>query len=137
MNPSPVLTLSGVVYTVREREVQAVEARPAQYDDGGKFLRAAVEARDGYTVVDVTVLTDGGGFAPVVLSVAALEALGGALPAEGDTVTYPVRPFVQWVGNPGRRFPKPAFSAAAELLGQASSHGARVARPVEAVRASS
>lgn len=138
MNPAPVVSLIGTVYAVRPRDVQAVEARPAQYDGEGKFLRAAVEARPGYTVHDVTVLTQGGGFASVVLSEDALAALNGTLPSERDEVEWPVRPFVRWDGNPGRRFPRVALSLAAEHISASSSRpsGSRVARLPEQTGAS-
>ena len=125
--------IAGTVHGVREREVSAVEARPAQYDDAGNFLRRAVDARDGYLTRDVTVLTEHGGFASVVLSDAAIEAAGGLIPSPGDAVAWPVRPFVTWVGNPGRKFARPGFSVAADIIAATAGGKRSSVRPVEAV----
>lgn len=114
-NPSPILTIAGRVHAVVTRAVEPAEARPEQRDEQGNFLRAAMPARDGYDVLDVTILTEHGGFATVSFLPAALEAMGGELPQAHSEVSYPVRPFVSWKRTGQRSYSVVGLSVAGDV----------------------
>lgn len=116
-NPSPILTVSGRAHAVVAREVAPVAARPEERDpETGRLVREAQPAREGYSVQDVTVLTDQGGFATVSLLPQALMALGGSIPTPGEDVSFPVRPYIKWAGRAPRKYPTVGLSVAADAL---------------------
>lgn len=134
MNVAPVVWLKGTVRRVEDRTVEAVEARPAQYDETGRMVARSREAREGYSTRDATVLTDFGGFASVVLSDEAIAAHhGGTVPSVGDEVEWPVRGFVKWLGSEGRKYTVVHYSVAADVAPGAdlavTSGGSRRAEP--------
>jgi hypothetical protein len=117
-NPAPILNVSGRVHAVLDRVVEPMPARPEERDpDTGQLVREAYPAREGYTVVDVTVLTAEGGFSTVSILPAALEHTGGETPKPGDELdNYPVRPFVSWQRRGSRSFPTVGLSLAGDVL---------------------
>jgi hypothetical protein len=88
--PAPVVVLTGNVYSTALRTVEGRDPVPAGRDETGVWQRAR-EGYDGYEVCDVTVLTEGGGFAVVTYRLDALP--GGAIPREGEHLLIRVRPF--------------------------------------------
>jgi len=129
-NPAPILTLAGKVHAVDLRDVPAAEAREARYDEEtGRQIAPAYPARDAYQVVDVTVLTDEGGFATAMLMPDSAKALNGELPSSGDVISWPVRPFVSWQRSGSRSFNRVGLSVAGDVLADRKSKtsGARVA----------
>lgn len=124
MNPSPILTIAGRCHAVTPRKVEPVAARPAERDpETGRIISEAVEAREGYDVLDVTVLTYDGGFCTVALLPVALSDLGGEVPAPGSEVEFAVRPFVKWEGRPGSKRPYIRFSVAGDVTAKRRSEG--------------
>lgn len=121
-NVTPVTRLQGVVHNCSLRQVPAVEAREAERDEAGRITRDAYPAREAYQVLDVTVLTDDGGFALVLLRVELdgiapfEEALGGVVPERGQAVDWPIRNYITWAGPAGRRFPTVGYSVAGDIL---------------------
>jgi hypothetical protein len=132
-NPAPVLRLTGTVHgSPREREVPPQAAVPAVRDEHGVIMTRARDARPGYTVQDVTVLTEGGGFVTVIFRDEAIEAAGGYLPGAGDKVEgLPVFQYVAWGGPEGRRYAQAAVSFAgtvyADENGKSAASGRRLA----------
>jgi hypothetical protein len=132
-NPAAVLRVTGTVHgDPRERVIPDLPAVPARHDDEGNLVARAREGRDGYTVHDLTVLTDGGGFVTVVFRDEAVAAAGGFLPGSGDRIeNLPVYQYVSWNGPEGRRFAQAALSFAgsvyADERGTSASAGRRLA----------
>ena len=133
-NPAPILNVSGRVHSVLDRVVEPAPARPEERDpETGQLLRQAYPARDGYTVVDVTVLTAEGGFTTVSNLPEALRHTGGEIPKQGDELDgYPVRAYVSWQRRGSRSFPQVGLSLAGDVLASrgsksSDSRGARVA----------
>lgn len=114
MNIAPLLRISGRVRRVTEREVPPSPAVPERRDpDTGALVAPAREAREGYMCHDVTVDTDPGGLVLVTFRDAAVEAGGGWVPVEGDTLdAVPVRAYDRWQGNVGRRYRTNGYSFA-------------------------
>lgn len=106
-----------------------MEARPERTDDEGRVLARAVEARPGYFTTDVVILTDGGGFATVVLSDEAAAALGGELPNPGDEISYAVRPFTKWTRYGSRTVAGVGLSVAGDVTAERRSHEGRRLAP--------
>lgn len=132
MNPAPVLRLRGRVHS--DPVANPVPTSPAvdeQRDpESGRVTRQARPERPGYDKWDVPVLTEGGGFVTMIIREEALAKLSGEMPcAAGDVVDLPVYGYVAYRGEPGRRFPVPGYSLAADVLlaERASTGGARVA----------
>lgn len=117
-NPAPVLIIKGTCHTVTRRHVPALEARAEQRDEQGNFLSRAREGRDAYDTTDVVVLTDGGGFATVVLSDDATAEMDGWQPSQGDAINLVVRPFIKWERQGQRSWTVVGLSVAGDL-----SHG--------------
>lgn len=115
-NPAPVLNMTGRVHSVLERTVPPVLARDAVRDEHGNVTQRAVEARDGYDVHDVTLLTEDGGFATAVLMPEALVHLEGELPTPGTETNLAVRPYVAWQRTGSRSFPRVGFSIAGDVM---------------------
>lgn len=128
--PAPVVLIPGKVHAVTPRSVDPVPAREASYDDAGNLLRRALPAREGYDVVDLTVLTRDGGFCTIIAMPAALEAIGGELPAAGDEVDLPARPFCKWERVGARSYQVVGYSLAGDVL--AASKGRHTPRAVSA-----
>lgn len=122
MSIAALLDISGEVRRVDPRTVPERPAREAGTDESGTF-RPAVEHRDGYEVVDLTVLTDDGGFATVLLGAEVLTALAGSIPVNGDRVSYKVRTFIAWRSQGSRKYPAVGLSVSADHL--ATTSGAR------------
>jgi hypothetical protein len=118
VNVAPITRCKGRVHAVAPiRTVAAIEAAPAERDpETGRITKDAVEARAAYEVLDVTVHTDDGGYALVIMKDDALAGLGGTLPAAGDEVDWPVRNYVAWAGRAGRRFPTVGYSVATDVF---------------------
>lgn len=141
-NPAPVLRISGSVHADPiERTVAPLEARPARPAERNEFgvvtkpyLRA-IEARDGYTVHDVTVLTRGGGFVTIVFREEAVQEAGGYLPGAGDVVEdLPVLSYVkrEYPSGGGAGWSRAGFSFAGSVYAEearerVSKTGSRVA----------
>jgi len=126
-NPAPILTVAGRVHSVVPRTVEAAPERPAEHDpETGRVTRAALPARDGYEVVDVTVLTAEGGFATVSILPDALHELGGEIPEAGADVDYAVRCFVSWQRAGSRSFSRVGFSVAGDVTAKRKNSGRRV-----------
>jgi hypothetical protein len=125
VNISPVLRLRGKIHSSSMRTVAPVEAADAERDpETGRIVRDAVEAREGYDVVDFVVHTDDGGYALVVFRGEHFEeALGGVLPDQGAGVDWPVRNFITWSGRAGRRFPTVGYAVAGEVVIAESKRG--------------
>jgi hypothetical protein len=130
-NPAPILRLSGMVHgNPRERAVAPVEAAPAVRDEHGVVLKRAREARPGYDVHDVVVLTEGGGFVTVVFRDEAIAAAGGFLPGAADKVeNLPVYAFIAWSGPEGARYSSVGVSFAGTVYAAENGSGRRVAAP--------
>ncbi len=127
MNVAPVLRLIGTTHKITNRAVAPMEAADAERDpESGRVVRAAVEARDGYDVIDLTMLTPDGGYAGVVMRAELVESCWrGVVPDRGQQMDLPVRGYISWQGNPGRRYPTVAFAVAGEVLAEegATNHG--------------
>ena len=115
------LLVTGAVHGVTERNVPRRDAAPAQYSDAGKFVKAAVESRPAYTVQDVMILTDGGGFLTVSVKDEDYGKLFGGQPepAPGARVEWRVNAAVRnifvrsrWMTAIGYYFASDAASAA-------------------------
>jgi hypothetical protein len=131
-NPAPILNVSGRVHSVLDRVVEPAPARPEERDpETGQVVRQAYPARDGYTVVDVTVLTAEGGFTTVSILPEALKHTGGETPKQGDQLdAFPVRAYVSWQRRGSRSFPQVGLSLAGDVLAARKSsdqRGSRVA----------
>jgi hypothetical protein len=136
-NPAPVLRVSGTVHSVRERTVPPVDATEDVRDEHGALMRRGREAREGYDVHDVTILTVGGGFVTAVFREEAIRDAGGYLPGPGDTVEgLPVFSYVAWAGPEGRRFATAAISFAGSVYAEEHSRTSAGRRSVEPVSAS-
>jgi hypothetical protein len=126
-NPAPVLRLHGTVHsTPLTRQVEAREARPEQRDPAtGEITQRAQEAREGYQVTDVLVLTDDGGFVTVLFRDEAVQAAGGFLPERGDSLDgLPVLSYVARQNNNGRWFSQVGLSfAGAVYAADQAAHG--------------
>lgn len=104
MNPAPIITVSGLVHSVTERVIPPFAGRDASRDEDGTF-RPAMPPREGYLTWECNILTDDGGFALVVLREQAVADSGGTLsiPEKGSRFeAMPTRPYLTWVGTPGR-----------------------------------
>lgn len=130
-NPAPILTLAGRCHAVTVRPVAAAPAREATYDDDGRMVTPAYPARDGYDVVDVTVLTSEGGFATASILPPEMEALGGEMPDPGTEVDFAVRPFVLWQKAGARSYSRVGLSVSGDLTAKRRNSGRRVS-PVAA-----
>lgn len=131
-NPAPVVSLVGTVHSATKRDVKAQLASDAVRDpETGRVVVPAREAREAYSVHDVLILTEAGGFANLILGSQALAVLEGRAPERGDSIDWPVRPFIKWAGQPGRKFPTVEFSVAGEVFAEhvnkGKSTGARIA----------
>lgn len=118
-NPAPVLLLTGTVFSEPvARSVAPLDARDAHTDPETGRSFPAREAQPGYDVWDMSVLTEHGGFASVVIRDQAVADAGPsfALPAKGESITWPVRTFDIWRGPEGRRFRQTGFSLAGSVL---------------------
>lgn len=112
-NPLPVLRLTGTVRAVKERTVDSVPARDPEYDDAGNQTKPGYPERDGYDVLDVTILTPGeGGFATVVFRDEAIRDAEGYTPTVGEDIDIPVRCFTSWQQSGGRRYVVVGYSFA-------------------------
>ncbi len=116
MNIAPVLRCRGTVRQIQPRLVPAVDATAPTYDEQGNLLRLGREAREAYTCHDIVLDTNPGGLVAVVVTPEASETTEGWLPNVGDELDLPVRGYVAWKGNPGRRFATPGYSLAADLF---------------------
>lgn len=115
--PLPVLLVAGSVREVTTRSVAPAESVPLERDDSGRVIRQPRDARPGYDVLDVVVLTDDGGFVTVILKADALEAArGGVVPERGERVEWPVWVSLEWVGPPTQRRTRPRFSVPTDVL---------------------
>jgi hypothetical protein len=100
MNLTPIVYVRGVVRRITDREVAAYEGRPASVDpESGERIRAR-DARQGYSVADLVVLTDEGGFCEVAFN----KADHRSIPSEGEIVEIPCRIFAGWKSTPRGSF---------------------------------
>lgn len=141
MNIAPILRIRGKARSVSERQVEPAAALPERtlpprFDrETGAQLPArtlpAQPAREGYTVHDVVVDTDPGGFVTVVFRDEAVADAGGYLPAEGEVLDVPVRAFNSWqTRRDGTSYTTPGYSFAGKVYAaeaKARTGGARAA----------
>lgn len=134
-NIAPILWIKGRVRRVEPRDVDPLPAREAQYDpETGALTAEARDAMPGYSVHDVTVDTEPGGFVTVVLREDVAAVADGLVPSVGDTVDLPVRAYTKWNGRGQRRWASNGYSVAGALYAAScvtpkKSEGARSLAP--------